>query len=152
MPANKWQKALFLKKKKSAFGNVSKHYFSKKLHFEIQRIGAKALLINITIESSRNGSNYPHLTNHKIHWKLKRQTQKIIATICRNLHDQSHSQQPDLNIPTWLRLSNEGEFWCINLTSIPIWFWGYEDREVLKIFCEIKRNYLKIFPIWNKLL
>ena len=68
MPANKWQKALFFyKKKKSACGNVSKHYFSKKLHFEIQRIDAKALLINITIESSRNGPNYPHLTNHKIH-------------------------------------------------------------------------------------
>ena len=105
------------------------------------------------VGNARNDRNYSHLTNHKIYWKLKRQTQKIIATICRNLHCQSHSQQPDLNLPTWLRLSNGEEFWCINLTSIPIWFWGYKEREVLKIFGEIKRNYLRwIFPIWNKLL
>ena len=89
----------------------------------------KTFLINITIGNVRNDPNYPHLTNHKINWKLKRQTQKIIVTICRNLHCQSHSQQPDLNLPTWLRLSNEEEFWCINLTSIPIWFWGYKERE-----------------------
>ena len=113
----------------------------------------KALLVNIIVGNVRNDPNYPHLINHKIHWKLKKQTQKIIATICRNLHCQSHSQQLDLNLLTWLRLSIEEEFWCINLTSIPIWFWGYEEREVLKIFGEIKKNYLRwIFPIWNKLL
>ena len=119
---------------------------------------AKALLIYITVGNARNDLNYPqlcpehpnlpHLTNHKIHWKLKRQTQKIIATICLNLHFQSHFQQPDLNLPTWLRLSNEEEFWCIKLTSIPIWFWGYKEREVLKIFCEIKRNYLRSQYFW----
>ena len=66
---------------------------------------AKALLINITVGNVRNDPNYPHLTNRKIHWKLKRQTRKIIATICRNLHYQSHSQQPDLNLPTCEKLS-----------------------------------------------
>ena len=102
----------------------------------------KMLLINISVRNVRNNPNYPYLTNHKIHWKLKRQTQKIITIVCRNLYCQSHSQQPDLNLPTWLRLSNEEELSCINLTSIPIWFWGYEEREVLKIFGEIKRNYM----------
>ena len=96
-----------------------------------------------------NDPNYPRHTNHKIHRKLKRQTQKIIATICWDLHYQSHSQQPNLNLQTWLRLSNEEDFWCINLTLIPISFWNYEEREVFKIFGEIKRNYLRwIFSIW----
>ena len=148
------------------FQNVLSECFLKKALFwnaknlsktcrQVSRVFAntKVFLINITVGNTRNDPNYSHFTNHKIHWKLKRQTQKIIATICQNLHCQSHSQQPDLNLLTWLRLSNEEEFWCINLTSIPIWFWGYKEREVLKIFGEIKRNYLRwIFPIWNKLL
>ena len=138
--------------KKAAFWNAKNWAFGWKQVWGAFA-NAKTLLINITVGNARNELNYPNLTNHKIHWKLKRQTQKIIATICRNLHCQFHSQQPDLNLSTQLRLSNEEEFWCINMTSIPIWFWGYEEREVLKIFGEIKRNYLRwIFLIWNKLL
>ena len=66
-----------------------------------------------------------------------------------NLHCQSHSQQPEMKLSTWLRLSNEKELWYTNLTSIPIWFWGYwerereREREVLKVLGEIKRNCLR---------
>ena len=115
-------KMRFLKPKKYIrrlvmFQNVLSQCFLKKALFwnaknlsktcrQVSRVFAntKVFFINITVGNTRNDPNYPFLTNHKIHWKLKRQIQKMIVTICWNLHCQSHSQLPDLNLLTWLNL------------------------------------------------
>ena len=65
------------KNESQAFGNFKTHFLKKVVFWNAKnwdKTCVKALLINITIRNARNDPNYSHLTNHKIHWKLKRQT------------------------------------------------------------------------------
>ena len=120
------QNALYEGKNESqAFGNISKRAFSKKLRFEMKKIEPKRVdrfeellqmqkcfwsILPLEMQGMTQITLISLTTKYTENWKDKQPNLKIIATICRNLHCQSHSQQPNLNLLTWLRLSNEEEF------------------------------------------